>query len=272
MNYKKNSQLNLMDYKPNLKRVLKSFFLISLIIFHISSCNKDDDLTALPYECKYDIDTIDFTYGIDYANPDKYLIPGEQSDLSTKNLEQVRSAIGTPNADIDGVLKVCHWVNQKFNFENAGGNMAGVNTVDELFEIKTFYGCHSQALIISSILREFGIPTIMIETADVQWAYDYRSGNIEHFAGHVLSEVYINNQWILFDNNCTYVMEYDNTNPYISSMNLSEKGLFVFAKGIDIWDYRGTDMSFTYEQLINFSNNLNCYEDLFYTVNYKWNN
>lgn len=245
-----------------------SLLLITLILL-ITTCSRDDNEN--PNECDINIDSLDFTFDIDYSHPEIYLIPGEQSDLSAENLALVRNAIGIPSTDIDGILKVCHWINQNFTFKNAGGNMAGVNTVNELFEVKTFYGCHSLALIISSVLREFGIPAVMIETADVQWAYDYRSGSIEYFSGHVMSEVYINNKWILLDNNCTYVNEYDYTNPYISVMNSNEKGLFVFAKGVDIWDYRGTDSSFTYEKMIDFSNNIQCYEDLLFTVDYEWN-
>lgn len=225
-----------------------------------------------PALCEFDIDTIDFTFGIDYAHPDMYLIPGEESDLSNENLETVRSAIGTPGADIDGILQVCHWINQNFTYSNAGGAMAGVNTVDELFEVRTFYGCHSLALIISSVLREFGFPAVMIETADVQWGYDYRSGSVEYFAGHVMSEVFVNNKWILLDNNCTYVSDYDYSNPFISMMHSNQGGLFVFAKGIDIWEYRNGNDLFTEEELLDFSKHIHCYEDLFNTTDYNWNN
>lgn len=249
-----------------------SFFLIILVLL-ISNCSRDEDGNGDENtdKCNINFDSLDFTFGIDYDYPEKYLVPGEQSDLSAENLELVQNAIGIPTADIDGIMKVCHWINQNFTFINAGGNKAGVNTVDELFEIQTFYGCHSLALIISSVLRKFGIPTVMIETADVQWGYDYRSGSIEYFAGHVMSEVYINNEWILLDNNCTYVKEYDYVNPYISVINSNEKGLFVFAKGVDVWDYRDANDSFTYEKMVDFSNNIHCYEDLFYTVDYAWN-
>ncbi len=228
-------------------------------------------ITEDPSICKFDADTIDFTFGLDYDHPEKYLIPGEQSDLSVANLEMVRSAVGTPDADIGDILQVCHWINQNFTYEDAGGAMAGVNTVDELFENKTFYGCHSLALIISSVLREFGIPAVMIETADVQWGYDFRSGSVEYFAGHVMSEVYLNDKWILLDNNCTYVDEYDYTNPYISMTYSNQGGLFVFAKGVDIWDYSGGDDSFTDEKMLDFSYNIHCYEDLFNTADYEWN-
>ena len=229
-------------------------------------------LSEEPSLCDFDIDTLDFTFGIDYDHPEKYLVPGEQSDLSEENLGEVRSAIGTPNMDINGIMKVCDWVNHNFVFQNAGGAMAGVNTVDELFEVKTFYGCHTQALIISSILRAFGFPTIMIETVDIQWGYDYHAGNVDYLKGHVMSEVFLNNKWVLFDNNCTYVDNYQCNDPFISVMNSNEKGLFVIGKGVDVWDYSKKDQSFTDIQLFHFAEYVYCYEDLFYTRNYEWIN
>ena len=223
-------------------------------------------------ECEINIDTIDFSFGIDYDNPAKYLIPGEESDLNDIYLEEIRNAVGTPNNNIDDILLICHWVNQNFTFENAGGAMAGVNTVDELYEIKTFYGCHSLALILSSILREFGFPAVMIETAMVQWGYDYNAGIVQSFSGHVMSEIYVENKWMLLDNNCTYVEEYDTMNPFISTMNTQKKGYFVYAKGVDIWDYSDRDDSFTYDKMVSFSENIFCFEDMFNSVNYNWSN
>jgi len=150
--------------------------------------------------------------------------------------------------------------------------MIGKNTVDELYEIKTYYGCHSLALIISSILREFGFPAIMIETADVQWGYSHNAGTVEHFAGHVMSEIYAENKWFLLDNNGTFVEEYDHTNPYIPLSNYSTDAYFVFAKGIDTWDYSTKDDSFTHDKLIFFSENIYCFEEMFNTVSYNWSN
>ncbi len=150
--------------------------------------------------------------------------------------------------------------------------MIGKNTVDELYEIKTFYGCHSLSLIISSVLREFGFPAVMIETANIQWGYDYNAGNVQYFKGHVMSEIFVENKWILLDNNCTYVEEYDPLNPFISAMNSPQDDYFVYAKGIDIWDYSGRDDSFTHDNMVFFSENIYCFEEMFNTVNYNWSN
>ena len=248
-------------------RILIIFILIPPLFV---ACSKDvcKDLSK---ECKIDIDTIDFSFGIDYNDTIKYLIPGEQSDLNDIYLEEIQNIIGTPGNNIEDILIVCQWINQNFTFINAGGSMIGKNTVDELFEIKTFYGCHSLALIISSVLRGFGFPAIIIETADVQWGYDHNAGTVEHFAGHVMSEIYVENKWILLDNNCAYVEEYEAMNPFIpESQPLN--AYFVFAKGIDTWDYSGKDDSFTHNKLVFFSENIYCFEKMFNTVSYNWSN
>jgi len=69
----------------------------------IISCSRDDNIE----KCDIDVDTYDFPFGIDYDNPEKYLVPGEQSDLKTSCLEEIRTAIGTPGNNIDGILSVC---------------------------------------------------------------------------------------------------------------------------------------------------------------------
>lgn len=244
--------------------------LISILLLSIS-CSKDE-LTKILEECKIDINAIDFTFGIDYGNPEKYLIPGEQSDLNDTYLEEIRNEVGAPSVSIDFILQVCHWINQNFTFENAGGTMIGKNTVDELYEMKTFYGCHSLSLLISSVIREFGFPAVMIETANVNWGYAYHAGNVQYFSGHVMSEIYVENKWILLDNNCTYVEEYDPLNPFISAMYSWQDDYFVYAKGIDTWDYSERDESFTHDSMIFFAENIICFEDMFNTVDYQWSN
>ena len=241
------------------------FIILITIPLLLGSCSKND-VTDPIEECEIEIDSIDFTFGIEYASPEKYLIPGEESDLKDTYLEEIRNKVGTPENNIDDILSVCHWINQNFTFENAGGSMIGENTVDELYEIKTFYGCHSLSLIISSVLREFGFPTIMIETANIQWGYDYNSGDVQNFKGNVMSEIFVENKWTLLDNNCTYVEEYNPLNPFISAMNSPQDDYFVYAKGIDIWDYSGREDHFTQNSMVYFS------EEMFNTVNYNWSN
>jgi hypothetical protein len=245
----------------------------TLILFIISQlfltdCSRDDE-PEIDRECHMDISILDFSFGIDYNDTSRYLIPGEQSDLNDTFRDEIQDAIGIPENNITYIRDLCNWIRQNFTFENAGGSMIGIPTVDELYESKTFYGCHSEALLISSILRKFGFPALMIETFDVKWAYDYHAGTSDNFMGHVMSEILVGGKWILLDNDGTYVEEYDKYDPFISTRHPS-RGLFVFAKGLDTWDYTGKDLSFTHEKLVFYSDNIYCFEEMFNTVDYLW--
>ena len=220
--------------------------------------------------CKLNMSEYDVSFGIKYDSTENYLTPGDISDLSESNLNEIIAAIGTPEYSINGIKSVFNWFNATFTFQNAGGNMIGKKTIDELYESKVFYGCHSASLILSSVLREFGFPAVMIETADVQWAYDYSAGTAQYFKGHVMSEIYVNNEWILLDINGKYMDNYDYLNPYIKMPNYS--CLFVYTKGKDIWDYGVFDESDTHNFMIIFSDNIICYEPMFSSNNYQWKN
>ena len=85
-----------------------------------------------------------------------------------------------------------------------------------------------------------------------------------------MTEVFVEGQWILLDNNCKYVKDYDYTNPYIQQIMPSQKGWFVLGKGFDTWDYSNRSEDFTRTEMKFFSDNVFCYEELFYTVVYNW--
>lgn len=239
----------------------------------MSSENNDEDegvVSPTLADCPFSPDTLDWSFGIDYDNPDIYLIPGEQSALRDSHFLSLRNAVGDIQDNVAGVLEVCHWINQNFQFQNAGGNMIGIPTVNDLFAAREFYGCHSLSLIISSTLRKYGIPCVMIETAGVQWGFDYRDGRTESFSGHVMTEVYVDNKWILVDNNCTIVENYDPENPFISMQSSNPDDYFVYAKGRDTWEYSGKETGFTHQMMEAFSEYVHCYEDMFFTVSYTW--
>jgi len=244
-----------------------------LVLVFLVSCNHNNDETI---NCTNYLESIDFSFGLDYENQSKYLISGEQSGLDTTYITEIQNEIGPINNTIGDILKFCHWFNQNFSFSNAGGGMIGSVTANDIYKEKTYYGCHSAALFISSALRKFNFPAVMVETACIQWAYDYNDGTTQMFAGHVMSEIYVDNKWILLDNNCTYIENYDPLNPYISTMDQNywfyNQGLFVIAKGVDTWDYYSKTSSDTEEMMLDFAENIECLEDYFDTVNYIWKN
>jgi hypothetical protein len=84
-----------------------------ILQFLLFGC-KTDDAPEIDKPCKIDISFIDFSFEIDYNDPDKYLVPGEQSDLKDVYLEEIRDALGTPGENTEDILELCHWINQHF--------------------------------------------------------------------------------------------------------------------------------------------------------------
>lgn len=248
----------------------KIIFLILLIL--LFGCVKNDEPDVDYSICNLDMEAFDSSYGIDYETPEKYLLPGDQSEISQTLYLEIKDSIGSVPHNMTGVLKICHWVNQ--NFTKVNGNDIGNKSVEQLYALKTMYDAHSSALLISATLRRLGFPTVLIEAGSIQWAYDYRLGDESRYTIHVMSEVFVNNKWILLDNNCTFVTDYDPMNPYISVMNknLYPKGLFVYAKARDSWGYDVRRASDTEDKVIDFANNIICYEELFNTTDYIWKN
>jgi len=246
----------------------KISILILLALFF--SCDKEKDPAVDYAKCNLDMQGYDYTYGIDYSNPDQYLIPGEQSEMDDPLFGVIKDSIGVVPQSITGVLKVCHWIHN--NFKKVSKSDIGGNTLKQLYAVRTIYDSHSAALVLSGTLRKFGFPTVILEAGSIQWAYDYRNGDKSYFEVRVMTEVYVNDKWILVDNDCTFVMDYNPENPFISlfNANLYPKGLFVYEKGVDTWDYGIRSEMDSEEKIKWFSSNIICFEDHFGTADYTW--
>ena len=101
-------------------------------------------------------------------------------------------------------------------------------SVTEIFQSKTFSGCSDIGMMMSSILREKGIPTIYVETANIDWLDKVIKGLPGHelMQGHIFLEILVNNKWYLYDP--TFHIVYDN---YESSNYNYPRRYYVFAKG-----------------------------------------
>jgi hypothetical protein len=211
-----------------------------------------DSVTSNEGSAYFLVTNFGFVFGIDYANPNLYLCPGEQSDLKDEYVNQVSSETGVPinNPTMANLTKIFQWYIDHFTSYAGGGALIGKVTANQIFETRLISGCHDASLIISSLLREFGFPAVMIDTASIQWAFDYHNGLTQSFVGHVLCEIYVDSKWILLDTNGAYISNYNPYNPYIPPLNPRSGptpiGLYVMLKGIDTWGYgirSGDDLS-----------------------------
>ena len=103
-------------------------------------------------------------------------------------------------------------------------------TVIEIFESKTFSGCSDIGMMVAAILREKQIPTIYVETANVDWLNKQLNDLPGHeiMLGHIFLEIFIEGKWVLYDPTFHIVYcNYDKTN------NNYPRRYYVFAKGMD---------------------------------------
>lgn len=234
-------------------------------------CYKEDekDIDNGSSECLIDMDTFDLAFGIDYSQPDLYLIPGQQSALSDSFFNIVHKDLGQIAEGMTGVKQVCNWINANFDVTPAGGALIGRFDVNELFEKRLIFGCHSNALVQIGILRKAGYPSIMVETASVSWIEAYNRNEATYYSGHVMAEVFVDDHWILLENNGLYVDDYLTNNPYISH-DFQHNGYLIYARGRDMWEYG----VFTEEDVHNLmketASNYGCFEEYIGSNFYRW--
>ena len=101
-------------------------------------------------------------------------------------------------------------------------------SVIDIFNSKTFSGCSDIGMMMATILREKGIPTVYVETANVDWL-NKEINNLpghEVMQGHIFLEILLGEKWYLYDP--TFHVIYDN---YDSSNNNYPRRYYTFAKG-----------------------------------------
>lgn len=101
-------------------------------------------------------------------------------------------------------------------------------SVIDIFNSKTFSGCSDIGMMMATILREKGIPTVYVETANVDWL-NKEINNLpghEVMQGHIFLEILLGEKWYLYDP--TFHVIYDN---YDSSNNNYPRRYYAFAKG-----------------------------------------
>ncbi|MBD3181421.1 hypothetical protein GF312_03955 [Candidatus Poribacteria bacterium] len=210
------------------------------------------DVIELCWECDVEEQENDYqpaaaeygiAFGIDYANPNKYLIQGKQSKISDHT---ILKTLYSNKKNLDNLGNIYHWLKDEFTSYSAGGKTIGKVTAEELLEKMSLGGCHDYALVYSAVAREIGYPAVMIRTSSIVWIKSFKTDEEEARPriGHVFVEVYLDNRWILIDpTNGWYFDEgYDPANPVIPLRgNIAGQteeiyGFYVEKKGFDIWD------------------------------------
>lgn len=177
---------------------------------------------------------------IDYDSPEKYLVPGEQSRISSdQTINSLRAKLGASKG-LDGLKSLFLWMRQTFSTYSEGGKSIGKVTIDQLLGTKNVSGCHDWGLVFSGVARYLGYPAIMVDTAGIAWAEQFKAGKTSSYSGHVFVEIYVTSNWILVDSTTgEFVRKYQPSNPAIpiTKKQIEEKGYYAILKGRDTWDY-----------------------------------
>jgi hypothetical protein len=223
MTYEKN-QPWFFNNKESRLRVIK-FIALILLIFGLAINNR-----SCVYANKWNID---------YDSPEKYLEPGEQSKISSQEtIDMIRARLGK-SSGLEGLRDLYLWKKQEFDAFQGGGKLIGKTTINLLLDKRKLSGCSDDALVFSAVARYLGHPTIMVDTAGLEWAENFKLRLTTSYVGHVFVEVFIAPNWILVNpTSGEFIMEYDPSNPVIPITSGDEKsGYYAILKGKDMWDY-----------------------------------
>ncbi len=194
------------------------------------------------------------TWGVDYGHPEKYLVPGEQSRISSEQtINWLKTKFGQGRG-LEGLRDLYLWMRQNFAVYDGGGKTIGKVTIDGLLDTRSMSGCHDFGLVFSAVARYLGYPAVMVDAAGLTWAEQFKAGKASGYSGHVFVEVYLSSKWILVDSTTgEYVEEYQPSNPVIPIKKQEERGYLAILKGRDTWEYGIKDPSELNRQMESFA-------------------
>ncbi|MHC4621531.1 MAG: transglutaminase domain-containing protein [Planctomycetota bacterium] len=195
---------------------------------------------------------------IDYNDPELYLMPGTQSELGTRLFSEIDAQIEVGAKDMKGIGTIFRWTCDFFDTCADGGECIGKTTIHELVEKRVLGGCHDHSLALASVLRAYGFPAVMVDTAGIQWALDYQQGKRKSLSGHVFLEVFVEGKWILIcPTSGRYIEDYDPSNPVIPMTTTIETvGYYALLKGLDPADYGVTSLDVLTKRLEAFADRI----------------
>ena len=177
---------------------------------------------------------------IDYNNPSAFLKSGDQSSIGNSEFKTtIEKKLKTPKPVIADVKNAWLWKRKYFPSSAGGGANIGQMNIDQLYESKKSTGCHDDGLLMVSIIREMGVPAILVDTTGIKWSKEYAKGKKGPFEGHVFVEIFLDGHWWLVDSTTgDYIINYDPKNPIIPvNHGTQTEGYYVMVKGRDTWDY-----------------------------------
>jgi hypothetical protein len=203
----------------------------------------------------FDLSRYYYPINIDYSNPSLYVQGGTQSTLTSPNVSMVNGQIQVPTKNLDGVGRIFKWIAGNFAGAAGGGATIGRTDVNDLLRDRTLLGCHDWALLYSTLLRNFGYPAVMVDSAGIDWADKFRTGQTTAYMGHVYVETYVEGRWYVLNSTAPlYVANYDVEQPVLPFTQTGDsRGHYVLYKGVDPAGYGVTSNAILTARMAQFA-------------------
>lgn len=150
---------------------------------------------------------------LDRSNLDDFLINSKQSQVGEEILS-FSQMIGDINS-IEDVAKLYKIFKEEFDRDSKQEMEKFKRTTEEIVKSRIYSGCNDAGLVLSTILRLKGIPTVFVSSAHTSWIKNHQEQNEDarKVQGHIFLEIYLNNKWYLFDSMAGMIYDnYDYTN------------------------------------------------------------
>lgn len=201
-------------------------------------------------------------FGIDYRNPNQYLVQGEQTRISDPTM--INKLLAKKH-NLVHLRDIYRWIKREFTAYSAFGDSIGIKTADQLLTESRLGGCHDYGLVYAAVVCELGYPTVMVRTNSLAWVKRFHAEEPEPYIGHIFVEIFLNDTWIIIDpTNGWYVKDfYDPSNPVIPLKEQEADsrdmfyGYFVERKGIDIWSMGIHNPTESFQAMEDFAHHLN---------------
>lgn len=107
-------------------------------------------------------------------------------------------------------------------------------TTEDIIKSKIYTDCNDAGLVLGTILRIKGIPTVYVHSAHTSWISDLqqKNKNAKMIHGHVFLEIYLHDKWYLFDSANGKI--YGNYDYYNLSL---PNGYYAFRKALNNYNY-----------------------------------
>ncbi|MCH4888927.1 hypothetical protein EZV73_15130 [Acidaminobacter sp. JC074] len=174
-----------------------------------------------------------------------YIANGNQTKLDDENIELINKEVHYDSNPVVLVKNIFDWKNREFNKSHKKGSFVGERTTKDIINERLITGCHDDALIVSSILRHFEVPCVVVDTVGIQWVSDFNDKSTEDFNGHVFVEIYYDDKCFLFDPTLgKVILGYNPDQQAIPTTFwlMDKKGFYVLHKGLDPDNYGITSL------------------------------